>query len=32
MSSLVIIFGIMTFVIPAICVLADDVNWERKKK
>ena len=30
MDSFVIIFGIMTFVLPAIFILADDRMWKRK--
>jgi len=32
MQTLLIIFVIMTFVVPAVCVLGDDPFWERKKK
>lgn len=31
MSGLEIIFIVMTFVIPAVFILGDDVYWERKK-
>lgn len=31
MSALEIIFITMTFVLPAIFILADDRMWERKK-
>ena len=31
MSGLEIIFIIMTFVLPAVFILADDRMWERKK-
>lgn len=31
MNALEIIFIIMTFVIPAVFILADDKMWERKK-
>lgn len=30
MDSLVIIFTLMTFVLPAILILADDKMWKRK--
>jgi len=30
MENLVIIFAVMTFIIPALCILADDKNWQRK--
>lgn len=30
MTWLYWIFGILTFVIPAICILGDDGEWERK--
>ncbi len=29
--ALYIIFGIIVFVIPALCILGDDAMWERKK-
>lgn len=32
MSDLVIIFVVMTFVLPAIFILGDDKQWVRKKK
>jgi hypothetical protein len=31
MTTLDIIFIVMTFVIPAVCILADDAKWDRKK-
>jgi hypothetical protein len=31
MSVLEIIFIVITFVIPAVCILADNVHWERAK-
>jgi len=31
MSGMEIIFIIMTFVIPAVFILADDRMWERRK-
>jgi hypothetical protein len=31
MSTLEIIFLLITFVIPTFCILADDKNWARKK-
>lgn len=30
MDNLVIIFAVMTFVLPAIFILADDRMWKRK--
>ncbi len=32
MLTLYIIFGLITFVIPAICILGDNVQWKRGKK
>ena len=32
MDSLVIIFGIMAFVLPALFILGDDKMWKRKDK
>ena len=32
MSALVIIFAVLTFVLPAVCILADDKMWERKNR
>lgn len=32
MKSLPWIFGIITFVIPALFILGDDRMWQRKKK
>jgi hypothetical protein len=32
MDNLVIIFTVMTFVLPAIFILADDRMWKRKDK
>jgi len=31
MSELMVIFILIAFVIPAICILGDNLNWERKK-
>lgn len=31
MSTLEIVFIVMTFVIPGVFILADNINWERKK-
>ncbi len=31
MTTLEIIFIVVAFVIPAVCILADDKNWARKK-
>jgi len=31
MSALLIIFTLLTFVVPAACILADDRMWARKK-
>ena len=31
MTTLEIIFILITFVIPAVCMVADDRNWSRKK-
>ena len=30
MTELQIIFLVITFVVPAVCILADDAQWERK--
>lgn len=32
MSALVIIFSVLTFVVPAVFILADDRMWERKNR
>jgi len=32
MEGLYIFFAILTFVVPAVCILADDRMWERSKK
>jgi hypothetical protein len=32
MNTLTIIFVVMTFVIPAVFILADDRMWERKDR
>ncbi len=29
---LYVIFGIIVFVIPAVCILGDDAYWPRKEK
>jgi hypothetical protein len=29
---LYVIFGVIVFVIPAVCILGDDGNWKRDKK
>ncbi len=29
-TSLIIIFSILTFVVPAVCILADNRMWKRK--
>jgi len=31
MHALFIVFAIVTFVIPAVCILADNAQWDRKK-
>jgi len=31
MTTLYIIMGIMTFVVPALCILGDNGNWQRRK-
>lgn len=31
MHALYFIFAIITFVIPAVCILADNAQWERRK-
>ncbi len=31
MDTSVIIFICITFVLPLLCILGDDGNWERKK-
>jgi hypothetical protein len=30
MTSLYILFGIIAFVIPAVCILGDNSQWTRK--
>jgi hypothetical protein len=30
MENLVIIFSVLTFVLPTVCILADDSMWQRK--
>jgi len=30
-TALYIIFGIIVYVIPAVCILGDDAMWDRKK-
>jgi len=32
MDNLVIIFALMTFVLPAVFILADDRMWQRKDR
>jgi len=32
MTDLAIFFAIITFVIPAICILSDNKEWARKNK
>ena len=32
MEGLIIFFAILTFVVPAVCIFADDRMWERGKK
>lgn len=32
MNTLEIILIVITFVIPALCILADDTAWARKKQ
>ena len=31
MTSLYIIFGIIAFVVPAVCILGDNGQWNRKE-
>ncbi|SPJ17054.1 hypothetical protein SBBP2_2400010 [Burkholderiales bacterium] len=31
MTALYIIFGIIVFVIPTVCILGDNRTWDRKK-
>lgn len=31
-TTFLVILIIMTFVVPAVCILADDPMWERGKK
>jgi hypothetical protein len=30
MTALYVIFGILVFVVPAVCILGDDRMWPRK--
>jgi len=31
MTTIYIIMAVMTFVVPAVCILGDNGNWERRK-